>query len=96
MVVKHGGDKSRMFSNTNTQKFNAHFRKNPGKLSNFFLLVQKLKSGMLTLEWVFSEVENMLKYLIFACTSVNSAVEFVVKLRDIFDKNFRKTGKKLE
>ena len=73
-----------MFSNTNTQKFNAHFRKILANLSNFFL--QKLKSGMLTLEWVFSEVENMLKYLIFACTFVNSAVEFVVKLRYICDK----------
>jgi len=41
---------------------------------------------MHTLEWVFSEVENKLKYLIFACIFVNSAVEFVVKLRDICDK----------
>jgi len=45
---------------------------------------------MHTLEWFFSDVESALKHIIqnmiFASMFLDSAVEFVVKLRDIFDK----------
>ena len=59
-LCKHACDKSKNVLEYEHSKVQHTFQKNPGKLLNFFLPTQKLKSGMHTLEWLFSEVEKHL------------------------------------